>query len=130
MREIKFRVYSKTEKCFHYFTLANILQNEIEFQRHIINGDEFQQFTGLKDKNGKEIYEGDIILSNFYNSKDDEVEAVGIVKFCISNFCYYIEPVTSNYYGDLFFFTKLNDSNEAILIGNIHQNPELLNEVK
>lgn len=65
MREIKFRAWGKNSKefltdgTFIGFTLKEI-QN-IEY----IDGWEFSQYTGLKDKNGKEIYEGMEINNKF-----------------------------------------------------------------
>lgn len=55
-RELKFRIYSFLDKSFHYFTL------EEGYPQGIACGvSEPQQFTGLTDKNGKEIFEGDIL---------------------------------------------------------------------
>ncbi len=64
MREIKFRAWDTTgdkwiTNIILYFE-NNILNNIIEFGIGIKDKVKLMQFTGLKDKNGKEIYEGDI----------------------------------------------------------------------
>lgn len=76
------------------------------------------QYTGLKDKHGKEIYEGDIIEVDrdyWYDPTGYGYPQGGKVRFVYS--------------GDNFDdFPDLNDSREFEVIGNIYENKELLNE--
>lgn len=66
------------------------------------------QFTGLLDRNGKEIYEADIVASKYSNP--------GEVVFSDGQFCV-------NYNG----YCALIPSDAYEIIGNIHDHPELLN---
>ena len=73
------------------------------------------QFTGLTDRNGKEIYEGDILSFPNDDSADREV-------IIFEDGCFQVD--------DKWFKTALCriDTHERIIIGNIHDNPEMINQ--
>lgn len=75
---------------------------------------ELMQSTGLKDKNGTEIYEGDIV-KNIY----DEIY---VVKWFDAGF--YLEER----YNGGFDYSELHFGNNKEVIGNIYENPELLED--
>jgi len=86
----------------------------------------WMQYTGLKDKNGKEIYEGDIIRNSGYPE-------LCIVEFIEGQWIgrYYPQSITitkdqrdkSHYIGLSFYVTERNSIE---VLGNIYENPELL----
>lgn len=87
------------------------------------NGDActLMQYTGLKDKNGKEIYEGDVVFIRSFSPEKN------IVRFNRGGFC--IEPVIdfpleANYWPDI----KYAEDDNSEIIGNIYENPELLTQ--
>jgi hypothetical protein len=77
------------------------------------------QYTGLKDKNGKEIFEGDIIKAKSYGSEEIFcMEWIGETGCgCHNGLGYYIP-------------SENNPPEEWEVIGNIYENPELLNKQK
>ena len=70
-----------------------------------------EQYTGLKDTNGKEIYEGDIVSYRGNNYQ---------IKWCEASFAY-IASSKNQYY-----WLSPSKSTVFEVIGNIHENPELL----
>jgi len=74
------------------------------------------QYTGLKDKNGEEIYEGDIVLCEIYSK-----EYMGLVEYTNNYGFYYLSGMGRS-------DTELWGCNEREVIGNIYENPELLEE--
>lgn len=106
----------------HHNTLGTIMWYEVDPAT-------IGQYTGLKDKNGKRIFEGDVFQYGF-----DEVAAVAVVKFGEFGFGsqfdmnqvgFYAEwnPRAMYYRTDLGFWVKQRDIE---IIGNIHDNPELI----
>ena len=83
------------------------------------------QYTGLTDKNGKKIFEGDIVRGKDYTGDRRE----GSVFYDNYNAMYMIKPNTKSDYREVNCLTSLTPA-EAYLevIGNIHDNSELLKE--
>ena len=76
------------------------------------------EFTGLKDKNGKEFYEGDVM-----EIPETEFNAEIIGRVLFEEDAYYIIPLRGGHLWGLHWSLRKHD---AKIIGNIHDNPELL----
>jgi uncharacterized phage protein (TIGR01671 family) len=124
MREIKFRAWGKSG-----VNKGRMMPFEqiTHWRDWWCNKDvELMQYTGLKDKNGKEIYEGDI-LKDIDNNKCFEV-LYRVGAFMLER---QLNPTRDKLEGyDFATLQELSDADETLpehtVIGNIYENPELL----
>ena len=119
-REIKFRAWDENEKNFLYFGYKEGLISHCDDQYQKLNIKFIEQFTGLHDKNRKEIYEGDIIKYHFYNGHDHLRESIAEVKYSDADGSYYAVSIPDN---DFCYMSVYVPGSEVI--GNIYENPEL-----
>lgn len=114
-RQIKFRTWSKTNGMLDFDTLENAGW-DFQMIRMFNEGKldcELMEFTGLKDKNGKGIYEGDIVKASYRNTPQVVEWIAKYAGFSIGG-AMPERPVNS-------------DFTDWEIIGNIYENPELLN---
>ena len=122
MRAMKFRAWDKTHKCW--------LRQESGPNSIVLYGNgeialdggygtlpldidvDLMQYTGLQDKNGKEIYEGDIVRGKHWE------------RFGNGEVLWYLTGWYT--YSDYLGWTCLRAVEGPEVIGNIHENPELL----
>ncbi len=122
MREIKFRIFDAMTKILHY----NVSGKSLDIYSFSLNRNpnlgSVSQYTGLKDKNEKEIYEEDVLkYERLYD--DGKTEGLktftAVVSWCKG--CFYLVESKS--------VVHRLGSHDVEVIGNIYENPELLNEL-
>lgn len=132
----KYRAWIKTEKCFaDYIESIRFYINEIDLcWGGICESDCFDfndvilmQSTGLRDKNGKEIFEGDIVQTTRFLGRADEIggfyeyekDYVGVVKVLEGAWVIDTGSVAVRLWSEI---------DEPEVLGNIYENPELLED--
>lgn len=127
MREILFRgkILGLTDWSYGYYAKSGenhfiLLDTDNEDNYSIVDPETVGQFIGLTDKNGKKIFEGDII-------KDKELPTIYMIGYNEElmkyAFLYYHKELKNIYCGG---FVSKTDGESIEVIGNIHDNPELL----
>ena len=87
------------------------------------------QFTGKKDKNGKEIYEGDVCKCRYYKHAEKDLYLTQKVVFEHASFFVVVGDLKPDLETETYTNCPLNWVNEIEIIGNIYENPELLQDV-
>lgn len=127
MREIKFRAWDKVMKRWHYNPMSFSFR-ETEIYTHL----DFNQYTGLKDMNDKEIYEGDIVnlkITYWNNCNKEYVEYEREFTGEITDFRWLgwsVRYKEKDNNGDYPLMWLLGQDYTIEVKGNIYDNPELL----
>ena len=121
MRELKFRVWSEEDKEYRTdCDVFRLFHGKTGCPATIYNdeGDKFiiEQYTGLKDKNGEPIYEGDIVGFKW-------TKRLYVVTYRLYDASYVLE---NDEWEEIIHLSL--DKDDFEVVGNIHENPELLED--
>ena len=117
MRKIKFSAWDKLNKEMINFESINfqerrVYKDTVSYRK--FNDIELMQYTGLKDMKGKEIYEGDILFETFREEYFKVVFENGSFRAEVDEYSLDLEDY----------------ANICEVVGNIYENPELIEEVR
>jgi uncharacterized phage protein (TIGR01671 family) len=132
MREHKFRRWDKNNKRFAYMELFNKGTYQItDFPDGGEGLGDYEQFTGLYDKHKKPIFEGDILHWHNEWLDDPEIEDDGILQVVFEMGYWLLKKISGNDLGRWGLWKNIDDQDTEgdisfEIIGNIHQNPELI----
>lgn len=145
-REFKFRIWDEENSQFVYFDLrrlhghwsgvilnelgADLMDDEVvgmsDKEKGLLVQSHIMQYTGLKDRTGVEIYEGDILESrSVYNRPDIIGSAVGRRAVVWENVEAPCDNVGIRFVG---FDLDWDEAAKSLIVGNIHESPEKLGQ--
>jgi uncharacterized phage protein (TIGR01671 family) len=116
MKNYKFRAWDKkNKKMTDEFDFTDFDGDYFAANDIYLSDMEIMQYIGIEDKNGKEIYEGDIIVYKDFNDEQKLKKIISLQEF------FEEKGYAENEFGE-------DWENNIIVIGNIYENPELLNK--
>lgn len=133
-KEIKFRAWNKKDKVmvdvaamnFGPSGLWSLIEYAYDAELQLADNYELMQYTGMNDKNGREIYEGDILyfgsvwcVGDEYDPREEE--HTGLVEYRPDYASYVV-----NCNGKIYPLEQLISFDGYSVQGNVHENPELL----
>ena len=141
MREIKFRAWVKKREAMAFVSVMYLdklkyhaavelnypFNRKIEKTREIVNLSEVElmQFTGLKDRKGREIYEGDIV-KRYHRITDDEFLCEVVYRQSCCQFVLRVVETCIDVGKNEIFELSQSVARNCKVVGNIHENKELL----
>lgn len=123
MREIKFRAWDGSN-MINVGSLTFLESEEIIVNDELVNI-KIMSYVGLKDKNGKEIYEGDIV-KGYGGAGGYTQDVIGVVKYGGLSFAYVGKRKDDEDWFDTITNPLITKDNYIEVIGNINETPSLL----
>ena len=128
MRALEFRAWWKDTKRFldcdeWYMTCSGAKYLHYAVMPYKDDNFIIEQYTGIKDKNGKEIYEGDIVSEEFEYG-GEKTKTIWQVRWCDDECAFELHYVSGFKVDDCSLVA--DDEEDYEVIGNIHENKELL----
>jgi len=136
-REIKFRGQDNSGKWYYgdlihsernFKKIVEILDWSTDDVKHEVKKETVGQSTGLQDKNGKDIYENDIITAKGYSQESTFEKIITIVEWGSKSHGWSIKSPYIDRYTKKKKVKYYSLANVIEVIGNMHDNPELLKQ--
>lgn len=129
METIKFNIWD-IERNQYFRDVLSLKKDKIvkwaSLEKRTSNNVEWLQFTGLHDKNGREIYKGDLLLDIEFDEEGNDISGIYPVVYCAEIGAWCVDNSYAKNGSSLVNMTDYFGKENLEVIGNIYETPDLI----